>query len=228
MCLPANLARTAAQTFSSYIPSRWVHASSRRPSTALTSHLALQAFRAERASWRAVVLLNVVRSIRVILEAIADVQALQPGSPAASPTLGARALPGSRPPSVPPPDGDLPQLTPEHLKLRLRLVPLLQVEEVLVRKLNPVGVAETEATHLAQITNVPREVAVNSQFQWKGIFNRITGGRPSMDSEAINWEDPDVSGCAEFVVPINSIYALCAGPWADYICLRGGHDQSME
>lgn len=169
-----------------------------------------------------------MRSIRVILEAIADVQALQPGSPAASPTLGARALPGSRPPSAPPSDEDLPQLTPEHLKLRLRLVPLLQVEEVLVRKLNPVGVAETEATHLAQITNVPREVAVNSQFQWKGIFNRITGGRPSMDSDAINWEDPDVSRFAGSVVLTNFIYTSRAGPWADYICLRGGYDQFME
>ncbi|KAF7795596.1 hypothetical protein EIP86_006759, partial [Pleurotus ostreatoroseus] len=156
-------------------------------------HSRSQAFRAERASWRAVILLNVVRSIRVILEAIADIQALQSSSPTASPTMASRSLPGSRPASAPPPDEAIPQLTQEHLKLRLRLVPLLQVEEVLVRKLNPVGSSESEATHVDQ-TNVPREVAVNSQFRWKGIFNRITGGRGSLDTEAINWEDPDDPG----------------------------------
>ena len=156
----------------------------------------LQAFKAERASWRAVVLLNVVRSIRIILEAIAEVQALQNSSPAASPTLASRQLPGSRPSSAPPANDGIPELSQEHLKLKFRLAPLLQVEEVLVRKLTPPGSTEFEATSLTQITNVPireREVAVNSQFAWKGIFSKMKGSRTSLDSDEINWDDPDVS-----------------------------------
>ncbi|THG94874.1 hypothetical protein EW026_g6679 [Hermanssonia centrifuga] len=161
-----------------------------------------KAFRTERASWRAVVLLNVVRSIRVILEAIADVQALHNASPSASPMLQSRTLPGSRPSSSPSsptsPADDVPRLTADHLKLRMRLLPLLQVEEVLIRKLTPPGSIEYEATSLTQITNIPtslkeKEVVVNSQFAWKGLFNRFTN-RENGDAESINWDDPDDPG----------------------------------
>ena len=141
--------------------------------------------------------------------------------------MASRSLPGSRPASAPPPDEAIPQLTQEHLKLRLRLVPLLQVEEVLVRKLNPVGSSESEATHVDQ-TNVPREVAVNSQFQWKGIFNRITGGRGSLDTDGINWEDPDVSGHGLLLPELRLFMRWRVGPWADYTCLRRRHDSSLE
>lgn len=145
------------------------------------------------------ILLNVVRSVRIILEAIADVHAMRVPSVTSSPTMTSRSLPGSRPPSTPPtPTDDVPRLTSEHLKLRMRLLPLLQVEEVLIRKLTPAGSSEFEATHLAQITNVPtslkeKEVAVNTHFAWKNMFNRMVGGRASFESETIDWDDPDVS-----------------------------------
>lgn len=96
----------------------------------------------------------------------------------------------------------LPRLTPEHLKLRLRLLPLLQIEEVLIRKLTPAGSPEYEATHLGQITNLPgsargkeKELTVNSQFAWKGLFGKF--GAASMrdsfdDGDGIDWDDPDV------------------------------------
>ena len=90
----------------------------------------------------------------------------------------------------------------------MRLLPLLQVEEVLIRKLTPAGSGEYEATQLTQITNLPvglengsvnrtdgkreREIAINTQFAWKNMFNRLMGGRDS--AELVNWEvDPDVS-----------------------------------
>ncbi|OSX63438.1 hypothetical protein POSPLADRAFT_1140001 [Postia placenta MAD-698-R-SB12] len=143
-----------------------------------------RAFRAERASWRAVIHLNVVRSIRVILEAMAEAQTAQrsPEEPSAPPRV-------------------LPSLTAEHLKLKMRLSPLVQVEQALVRKLTPPGSTEFEATHLTNVSNyqyTPRtkEVAVNSQFAWKHMFSRfLPDSRDSMDSEeGINWDDPQDPG----------------------------------
>ncbi len=97
------------------------------------------------------------------------------------------------------------RLTPEHLKLRLRLLPLLQIEEVLIRKLTPAGSPEYEATLLAQITNIPgaglrgkeKELTINSQIAWKGLFGKLGSG-PTRESsfdegDGIDWDDPDVS-----------------------------------
>ena len=140
-----------------------------------------------------------MRSFRVILEAITDYQSLSNPSPAASPTLNARPLPDLHSPLDRVSNGrrQLPELSQEHLKLKLRLAPLLQVEEALIRKLTPAGSTETEATTLTQITNIPtrREVAINSQFAWKGLFGRMTGTRASVDRGAVDWDerDPDVS-----------------------------------
>lgn len=145
-------------------------------------------------------MLNVVRSIRLILEAISEVHALQSTATSSSPTLGSRSLPGSRPPSSPstPIEDNAPLLTSEHLKLRLRLLPLLQVEEVLIRKLIPAGSPDFAASHLAHITNLPvnnlkdKEITVNSYFAWKNMFNKMLGGRSSFESQSVDWDDPDV------------------------------------
>ncbi|KAL7284102.1 hypothetical protein ACG7TL_001382 [Trametes sanguinea] len=176
-----------------------------------------KAFRAERASWRAVVHLNVVRSIRVILDAMAEAQAYHastyssPNTPirthapdlfhAASGSSLARDARAQHPP-----------LTAEHLKLKLRLSPLLQVEEALIRKLTPAGSGEVEATqrtsgtgsHADRARALDREIAVNSQFAWKGVFHRMMG-RNSSDGEEFN--DPDDPGhvlhaCAEDMITL--------------------------
>ncbi|KAI0938701.1 hypothetical protein AcV5_000320 [Taiwanofungus camphoratus] len=151
-----------------------------------------EAFRAERASWRAVIHLNVVRSIRIILEAVSEAQASAHSPPRPS---SSRSLNGS--------PRELPLLTAEHLKLKMRLSPLVQVEQALIRKLNPSGSGEFEATRLAPANDPSspdrartREVAVNSQFAWKGIFNRfMPRSRESIESDdGINWEDPEDPG----------------------------------
>lgn len=163
-----------------------------------------KAFKAERASWRAVIQLNVVRSIRLILEAMMDYQNAQNPLP-----IPLSMSPLSRAPSasatsrVHHASPTQLRLTPDHLKLRLRLLPLLQIEEVLIRKLTPAGSLEYEATHLAQITNIPnaarhkeKELAVNSQFAWKGLFGKSMTGPSRMsfdDGDGIDWNDPDVS-----------------------------------
>ena len=136
--------------------------------------------------------LNVVRSIRIILDAVTEAQTgqaqqISPSSPRPSSSrtpsdVSARAC---------------PPFTADPLKLKMRLSPLLQVEQALVRKLTPPGSAEFEATHLAQVSNVgyvermrQKEVAVNSLFAWKGVFGRLlSDSRASVD---IDWDDPEV------------------------------------
>lgn len=143
----------------------------------------MQAFRKERASWRAIIQLNVVRSIRLILDAMSESQL--PNSPSRS---------RSPSPTLSP---DLPTLSAEHLKLKMRLAPLLQIEQVLVRRLSP-----DHPEHLVSMTSSPygerspkrsAEFSINSSSSWKAAFGRVlTGVRASFDSDrAIDWEDDD-------------------------------------
>jgi len=86
----------------------------------------------------------------------------------------------------------------------MRLLPLQQVEEALLRKMTPAGSAEFEATHLSPVTNLPykqpsgkfREVAINSTAHWKSAFGRLLAtARTSVDSAAdIDFEDPNDPG----------------------------------
>jgi hypothetical protein len=163
------------QTFSCFTNQRHV------PSTHSDDHFAdhsHQVFRTERASWRAVIQLNVVRSIHLILDAISKGEKTSSGSQEFPTELVA---------------------PPELLKIKLRLAPLLQVEETLIRRLTPAGSGETEATlrigrnmsYSERTKNYMKEVTVNSAVQWKGSFGR----RLSQETDkALNWEDPDDPG----------------------------------
>lgn len=97
----------------------------------------------------------------------------------------------------------------------MRLLPLRQVEETLLRKMTPVGSTEFEPTHLSPVTNLPqrlrsgkgKEIAINSTSQWKVAFGRIMAStRISQDSGAgIDFEDPNDPGvvlhaCAEDII----------------------------
>ena len=98
----------------------------------------------------------------------------------------------------------------------MRLLPLQQVEESLLRKLTPVGSAEFEATQLSP-TNQPykmrtekfKELAINSTSQWKGAFGRlIATARTSFESAAeIDFDDPNDPGfilhaCSEDIIKL--------------------------
>ncbi|KNZ71357.1 Guanine nucleotide-binding protein alpha-4 subunit [Termitomyces sp. J132] len=146
-----------------------------------------KAFRTERASWRAVVQLNVVRSVKLILHAMTEVQA------AASPSTVVSEAES---------EAKYPILSPEHLRLKMRLLPLQQVEETLLRKITPGYSAEREATHLSPVTNLPyfsrntpSEPALNSLTPWQNAFNRLVSGpRTSLDSQDIDFDDPNDPG----------------------------------
>ncbi|KAF9047374.1 guanine nucleotide-binding protein alpha-4 subunit [Panaeolus papilionaceus] len=150
-----------------------------------------KAFRNERASWRAVIQLNIVRSVRLILDTITDAHERS------SSLYEGRNGQSTTNPST-------PRVTPELLKLRMRLLPLQQVEEALLRKMTPAGSAEFEATHLSPATNLPyrirggkfKEIAINSTAQWKGAFGRfLATARASIESAAqIDFDDANDPG----------------------------------
>ncbi|KAL1679601.1 guanine nucleotide binding protein, alpha subunit [Schizophyllum commune] len=164
-----------------------------------------KAFSKERAGWRGVIFLNICRSIHVILDAMAYVQA---HTRATSPH---RATSPPNSPLTPPMTPTVyPDLDPELLRLKTRLQPVLGVEELLIRRLTEDS-GETEATQLDTINrsrSVLKEVAVNASLQWKGAFakhhhRQERGDQESIDSSAaVDWEDPNDPGivlneCAE-------------------------------
>lgn len=139
--------------------------------------------------------LNVARSIRLILETMIEAQSPQ-NSRSNSPILPV----------------DIPPLTPEHLRLKKRLLPLQQVEECLLHRLSSAGSSEIEATRLSPFSDLSyssraangKEITVNSTSQWKFAFSRLLSNpRSSFDSGAdIDFEDPNDPGailhaCAE-------------------------------
>ncbi|RDX54650.1 G-protein alpha subunit [Lentinus brumalis] len=169
-----------------------------------------KAFRAERASWRAVVQLNVVRSIRIILEAMADAQGHKLSQNSSPIRTHAPELSHSTSMSSIASRYRHPPLTAEHLKLKLRLAPLVQVEEALIRKLTPVGSSELEATHLRANSShadraraLEREVAVNSQFAWKGMLQKMVG-RSSSEGDDVELDEPTriLHACAEDMITL--------------------------
>jgi guanine nucleotide-binding protein alpha-1 subunit len=180
-----------------------------------------KAFKAERASWRAVIQLNLARSIRYILEVMDEhLKNSQPDSGYASPvsvaSSSSRADPLSRSTS---PINELPTdgrtiLTQEHLRLKMRLSPLLQVEESLWRRLSPTRTPNYEGTHLPRPISKDsvqvRDPSVNSTSHWKDAFGKLLSGnaRPSLDENAgIDFNDPNDPGvvlhnCAEDMVAL--------------------------
>lgn len=134
-----------------------------------------RAFREERLSWRAVVQLNVVRSVRLILDAIADAAEAQGLSLDLQDTESAPGSAGGDAVSVASPDEAQHQqhqknganiqaqatnlMTPAHLVLRARLLPLLDAEATLLARLMPVAAAT--GTSLKEIEN-PHAVTSSS------------------------------------------------------------------
>ncbi|KAF7302485.1 hypothetical protein HMN09_00882800 [Mycena chlorophos] len=145
-----------------------------------------KAFKAERASWRAIIQLNIVRSVRIILDAISRAQ-----------NIGGR--PASARSSVSSQDSAFPRVDSELVALKMRLSSLLEVEQQLMKRLSVPGEVEPTERPLASSSrrHQPRELAVNSTVVWQGVFRR-TGdgnGRESLDSDhLVDWDDPEDPG----------------------------------
>ncbi|KAG1815041.1 G-alpha-domain-containing protein [Suillus subaureus] len=147
-----------------------------------------KAFRSERASWRAVIQLNVVQSVHAILDLMSRAH-----SSAHNPSASMNHTANS--PSTP--SKEYPPLNPEHLKLKMRLAPLLQVEAALMKKLLLNGHSQ-----LSNPAHSQQEISVNSSAGWKNTFSRLMGRNSCDSADLIDWSDPDDPGvvlnaCAE-------------------------------
>lgn len=96
---------------------------------------------------------------------------------------------------------EYPPLNPDHLKLKMRLAPLLQVEAALMKKLLPSGHVP-HSSNPAQSFPTQQEISVNSSASWKNTFNRLMGRNSCDSADLIDWSDPDDPGvvlnaCAE-------------------------------
>ncbi|KAL0956245.1 hypothetical protein HGRIS_002399 [Hohenbuehelia grisea] len=172
-----------------------------------------KAFRAERSLWRAVIQLNVLRSIRLILDTMTQALEAQSG--------GSQYIPNSRPGTPDDiPDREYPKLTPELLKLRMRLSPIFSVEQALTQALAPSGSLEFEATRLKPLryssrSNTPnsnKEPTINAALSWKGAIGRLLSGDKSQADEESEfvWDDPKNPG-----VVLNNCAADIKQLWND-------------
>jgi guanine nucleotide-binding protein alpha-1 subunit len=101
-------------------------------------------------------------------------------------------------------------VSPELLKLKMRLLPLQQVEESLLRKMTPPGSSEFEPTHLSSVKKKPgkfRELAINSTTQWKGAFGRLIATARASFESTTEIEVPNDAGvilhaCSEDIIKL--------------------------
>ncbi|KAG6334849.1 hypothetical protein ID866_4239 [Astraeus odoratus] len=181
-------------------------------------------FRAEKAYWRGIIQINVVQSIHTILDLISRAHAASHSITAPNPSSANHAIHGSSSTSSHTSSHkEYPPLTAEHLKLKMRLAPLIQVEAALLRKILPPG----QACHADDTLH---EVCVNSSNTgWKGAFNRLLsnngGNKDGCDSvvDAVDWPGADGPGvvlhaCAEDMKRL----------WTDPIIKRLMHVEKMR
>ncbi|KAJ6602266.1 guanine nucleotide binding protein, alpha subunit [Mycena sp. CBHHK59/15] len=140
----------------------------------------LKAFRAERASWRGIIQLNVIRSIRMILDAVAHAALSHDNESDSSSSASSQ---------------DMVHPDTELLGLCMRLSSLRPIEDILTQRLALPGAADFGSTTSQRPM---KEVAVNSMTGWKGVITRAQGeGRECFDIQhMVGWDDPEDPGTA--------------------------------
>ncbi|KAJ7051532.1 guanine nucleotide binding protein, alpha subunit [Mycena amicta] len=172
-----------------------------------------KAFRAERASWRAIIHLNVIRSVRIILDALIQASTdANMNSPSSFHSVR--------------PDSDL-------LSLRTRLLPLLQLEDILAERIahpdanddsiltvagpsNPVAsssISRGTPTLFRRRAGKEKELAVNSSVPWM----RRSSDMQSMD----DWDGPE-DPAALLNAASEDLQRLWASPQVREVLLRKG------
>lgn len=154
------------------------------------------AFRQERLSWRPVVYLNLVRSVRRILDALSppDIQPAYLDDDDDTASVRHRdSISEANRPSTGISTTNSVFSSPKYTVLRGHLQPLAELEEQLVKRLSSGD--EDEATHLGPTPrpNPKAEVTVNNRVNWKKALNKFTSrnNTDSLVSEADGWwNDP--------------------------------------
>ncbi|KAJ7628197.1 guanine nucleotide binding protein, alpha subunit [Mycena polygramma] len=145
-----------------------------------------KAFRAERASWRAIIQLNVIRSVRIILDA------LGPTSNPADQTSPRSSCSSYSSRDSLRPDADL-------LGIRMRLLRLVEMGDELARRLgtpaDPPVAPQGPATSPLFRRRAGKEIALNSTVAWKNAFMRDDATRESVETQdLVDWENPNDPG----------------------------------
>lgn len=156
---------------------------------------AQKAWSEERESWKAVVLLNLVRSVNIIVDALNDV-----GNHYNRGSVDSHSPYESHFEVVIP--------TERHRSVVLRLLPLKQVEKDLKAFLgagaSEVEVAQTQVTPDSQtqvLFNFKKtaieEFSVRSSSGWRGVLEKIRDPQPGKDSQLHRVACQVVAGCKE-------------------------------
>lgn len=100
---------------------------------------------------------------------------------------------------------ELPKLTPEHLRIKRRLGPLVQVESALVGQLSPLPKQKEGKKFEATGKTSLKEVAVNSATQWKDCFRCFANSGRFSPEGHVDWDDSNDPGrvlhaCSEDMV----------------------------
>ncbi|KDQ60336.1 hypothetical protein JAAARDRAFT_125564 [Jaapia argillacea MUCL 33604] len=195
----------------------------KRKSTALKNFQLMNcpnSLSSERLSWKAVIQLNIVRSIRLVLDTMSEAQSISRKSSGSSMTLSSSPTRDAHN-SL---SSETPALTHEQRLLKMRLAPLLEVEHVLLRRLDPDGAAGFDSP-LSQLTNLPyyersRKACKEVSFQatWAAKFSNFIrkDDRPNADMVR-HMFDPDepsqvIFACKEDMVRLwkdPTIKTLC-------------------
>jgi len=125
-------------------------------------------FRSERAAWKTIIQLNLISSVKKLLEVLQDemdsVPQTKPSTPSSSVSRSSSSvrLPG-------------PILTDNHRRIRMRLSPLISMEVALARKLLPENFDPERSS---------REICVRANSGWKTTLERATSPdtRPGSNS----------------------------------------------
>jgi guanine nucleotide-binding protein subunit alpha len=126
----------------------------------------------ERSSWRAIIQLNLIRSVVTLLDLVGD------------------ALSDSYF------DASLLPLTEKHRLLRLRLAPLRGVQQDLQRRLGAAAIEETNNPGSGGVLPRPSEFAVRSRDGWRSALERFRT-RPQNAQENARAADARVRKAAE-------------------------------
>jgi guanine nucleotide-binding protein subunit alpha len=121
-------------------------------------------FRTERAAWKTIIQLNLIGSIKKLLEVLQDeMDSYAPAKPVTSTSTSSlsRSTSSARLPASGP-------LTDDHRRIRMRLSPLLSMEAVLARKLLPENYDPERS----------REICVRANSGWKATLERATSPEP--------------------------------------------------
>ncbi|KAH9930402.1 G-alpha-domain-containing protein [Epithele typhae] len=194
-----------------------------------------KAWHAERTSWRAVIQLNLVRSINQIIDLLSQNMTKSPTGPT-SPS----ATPFSRPPNdiVPDPsfspDGPPLHFTPNHSLLKLRLAPLRQVEADLKMLIgaatdelddipgSPLGQANDtlaaapfDPAASGTARRRPAEYYVRANAAWRDVLKSASGRRgeesgterTGLPTERLESAKEIIASCAEDML---ALWADCA------------------